>query len=160
MSQSFDIFLAEFAAAKGLQVEPGTYALEFESDDHQVVVMPHPAHPERLMVEVSVAELGQDGLGVELAPLLLQINEVARFEHDWSIFMDSVMSVSIGTCLPLSGLSMGDVEALIVDGLDRAHALVSLLRAQAQQALNPQTADDVSKTPEVFAPESQGFLRG
>jgi hypothetical protein len=143
MSQAFEILLAEFTAAKGLQAEPGAYALEFVSDDHQVVVMPHPAHPERLLVEVTVAELGQDGLGVELAPLILQINEVARFEHDWAIYMDPQMQVSLGTSQPMTGLGLADVESLIVDGLDRARALLSLLRAQAQQA-QPTAAPDAA----------------
>ena len=157
MSQSFDIFLSEFAAAKGLKPEPGTYALQFESDDHQVVVMPHPIHPERLMVEVSVAELGQDGLAVDLSPLLLQINEVARFEHDWSIYMDTEMQVSIGTSHPFSSSSMMAVESLIVEGVDRARALVSLLRGAV---LQNQLVDKAPALSEVFVHESQGFLRG
>ena len=138
MNQAFETLLAEFAASKGLPVEPGAYALEFQSEEQQVIVMPHPKLQDHLMVEVGVAELGQDGLGEELASLLLQINEAARFEHAWSIFMDTRGAVTLGTCHPMGGLGLADVESLIVDGLDRARALLSLLQAQAQQVLDAQ----------------------
>jgi hypothetical protein len=157
MSQAFEILVAEFAAAKGLQAEPGSYALEFESEDHQVVVMPHPARQDHLMVEVSVAALGQDGLGEDLAPLLLQINEAARFEHEWSIFMDTRMEVTLGTCLASSGLSLAEMEGLIVDGLDRARALRDLLQAQTQQLMGDDAAQAALEVP---AGEPAGLLRG
>ena len=157
MTPAFQILMSEFAASKGLPVEPNAYALEFQSEDQQVIVMPHPARQDHLMVEVAVAELGQDGLGQELAPLLLQINEAARFEHEWSIFMDTRMEVTLGTCLASSGLSLAEMEGLIVDGLDRARALRDLLQAQTQQLMGDDAAQAALEVP---AGEPAGLLRG
>ena len=139
MSQSFEMLLAEFASAKGLAADPGAYALEFESDGHSVSLLPHPLHADRVLVEVSVAELGQDGLAVDLAPLLLQINEVSRFEHDWLIVMDGQMQVSISTVEPMLGLGVSELESLMLEGLERAQALLKFLEVQAQRALEGQT---------------------
>ena len=126
MSSLFDTLLKDFVTAKGLSADDATYGLEFESEGHTVMVVQHPLHEDRLLAEVSVAMLPVNPSADTLA-MLLQINEAARFEHDWAIYLDGEQQVSLSTTASLVGLSVGEMEALMLDGVERAQALQALL---------------------------------
>ena len=131
MSASFDTLLKDFAASKGLPADEATYGLEFESEGHSVMVVQHPLHEDHLLVEVSVAVLPVDPSAVLLA-MLLQINEAARFEHDWAVYLDGEQQVSLSTAAPLADLSLAEIEGLMLDGVERAQALQALLNELPQ----------------------------
>lgn len=126
MSSPFDTLLKEFVTSKGLPADEASYGLEFESEGHTVMVVQHPLHEDRLLVEVTVAVLPANP-SADLLAMLLQINEAARFEHDWAIYLDGEQQVSLSTTASVAGLSVAEMEALMLDGVERAQALQALL---------------------------------
>jgi hypothetical protein len=133
MSQAFNVLLQEFAAAHGLPSEDSAYGLEFECEGLGVYLVGHPLHPDRVLVEVQVAVLPDDPDPARLA-LLLQINEAARFEHDWVITMDGQMQVSLSTSAELAQLTVQSLESLMLDGVERGLLLKDLLSSAADAA--------------------------
>jgi len=128
MSTAFQILLNDFATARNMAIEPGSYGLEFECEGHTVMVVEHPLHADHVLAEVTVASLPPDPPARALA-LILQINEAARFEHDWTILLDGEQQVTISTRVSLTGLSDAGLEALMADGVTRAQALLDLLNS-------------------------------
>lgn len=131
MSQAFQILLQEFAASHGLPSQDSAYGLEFECEGLGVYLVGHPLHPDRVLVEVQVAVLPDDPDAARLA-LLLQINEAARFEHDWVITLDGQMQVSLSTSTDLAQLTVQSLETLMLDGVERGLLLRDLLGSAAQ----------------------------
>lgn len=132
MNDGFEILLKEFAEARGMVVDASVFGLEFECEGQTVNVVAHPLHDDQALVEVSVASLPIDASPSTLA-LLLQINEAARFEHDWILLMDPELTVSLSTRVPVAGLGVAALEALMLDGVARAQAVAELLETLTQQ---------------------------
>ena len=151
MNTLFQSLLREFSSAKGMQADEAAYGLEFSCDGHQVTVIGHPRHEDELMVSISVASL-EGELDPRVATLLMQINEVARFEHDWSIFMDAEQQVSMGMCAALPSMTVADLEALMLDGVERASVLLNML--SGMQTSNPKAS------PALEVPRDIMQLRG
>jgi hypothetical protein len=126
MPLNFQDFIKEFAQSKGLDSDEQSIGLEFECEGHSVTLFQHPKHEHFLMADVSVAILSAHP-PVEQLALLLQINEVARFEHDWAIVLDSAQQVSLTSSTDFSSMSVADLEALMLDGVERAQVLQSML---------------------------------
>ena len=126
MNSTFDILLNEFAQAQGLDVAPSTRGIEFECEGNRVYIVQHPLHNDYLLAEVTVTAFEEIPPASVLA-LMMQINEAARFKHDWFIVMDSEWQVNITTSTPLSGLVVAQLEALMLDGVTRAQELQSML---------------------------------
>jgi hypothetical protein len=126
MNATFDILLNEFAQGQGLEVAPSTRGIEFECEGNRVYIVQHPLHNDHLLAEVTVTAFEEIPPASVLA-LMMQINEAARFEHDWFIVMDSEWQVNITTSTPLSGLVVAQLEALMLEGVTRAQALQRLL---------------------------------
>ena len=137
MSSPFEVLLQEFAASKGMEMDATSFGLEFECEDVQVFVLHHPLHEDRVLCEVRVAALDEEP-GAAVLSLLLQINEAARFEHDWTIVMDGDLAVSLTTTALLQGMNVAELEALMLDGVERAQVLKGMLQellsASAQEA--------------------------
>lgn len=128
MASAFQLLLNEFATSRGLVTEPSAYGLEFECEGHTVMVVEHPLHADHLLVEVTVSSLPADPPARALA-LILQINEAARFEHDWTILLDGEQQLTLSSRAPLAGLSGAALEALMADGIGRAQTLLELLKS-------------------------------
>ena len=145
MSSPFEVLLQEFAASKGMEMDANSFGLEFECEDVQVFVLQHPLHEDRVLCEVRVAALDEEP-GAAVLSLLLQINEAARFEHDWTIVMDGDLEVSLTTTAFLQGMNVAGLEALMLDGVERAQVLKGMLQevmaAPAQD--NAQSSSPVS----------------
>ena len=127
MSSPFEVLLQEFAASKGMEMDANSFGLEFECEDVQVFVLQHPLHEDRVLCEVRVAALDEEP-GAAVLSLLLQINEAARFEHDWTIVMDGDLEVSLTTTAFLQGMNVAELEALMLDGVERAQVLKGMLQ--------------------------------
>jgi len=145
MTDAFEILLKEFAAARGMVVDASVFGLEFDCEGHTVNVVAHPLHDDQVLVEVSVATLPVDAPASTLA-LLLQINEAARFEHDWTLLMDSELTVSLSTRMPVAELGVAALEALMLDGVTRAQAVVDLLETIGRQGDSREQVDDAEAT--------------
>ena len=107
--------------------------MDFECEGQGVYLVGHPLHPDRVLVQVQVAVLPDDPDPARLA-LLLQINEAARFEHDWVITMDGQMQVSLSTSAELAQLTVQSLESLMLDGVERGLLLKDLLSSAADAA--------------------------
>lgn len=81
---------------------------------------------------------------VDQLALLLQINEVARFEHDWAIVLDSAQQVSLTSSTDFSTMSVADLEALMLDGVERAQVLQSMLLQLQDIPMAKDTAPSLS----------------
>lgn len=148
MNYSFDALFREFATAKGFDAGTSAHGLEFECDGVSVWIVPHPLHEDRVLAEVSVLSFDGEPPATLLA-LMLQINETARFEHDWSIVMDAALDVSLTTSVPLSGLTVAQLESLMLDGVERGQ----LLQAMLTEVLAPQDeAGSPTPMPESLDP--------
>ncbi|MEN9773332.1 MAG: hypothetical protein RL322_402 [Pseudomonadota bacterium] len=145
MNDAFEILLKEFAAARGMVADSSVFGLEFDCEGHTVNVVAHPLHDDQVLVEVSVATLPVDPPASTLA-LLLQINEAARFEHDWTLLMDPELTVSLSTRLAVAGLSVAALEALMLDGVTRAQAVADLLETIGGQDDARVQVDDAEAT--------------
>lgn len=150
MPSVFQLLLNDFATARGMTIEPNSYGLEFESEGHTVMVVEHPLHTDHFLTEVTVATLSTEPPAQALA-LILQINEAARFEHDWTILLDGEMQVTISTRAALAGLGHGDLEALMADGVGRAQALLGLLN-RLDEATGQALPDGDGQAREVLMP--------
>jgi hypothetical protein len=128
MNTIFNILINEFAQSKGLDIAPSTQGLEFECEDTRVYIVQHPLHNDRLLAEVTVTTF-EDEPTASLLALMMQINEAARFEHDWLIVMDPEWQVSLTTSITLPGLNATQLEAWMLDGVNRAQTLQSMLEA-------------------------------
>ena len=126
MTQAFQTFLQDFAQSKGVASGEQSIGLEFECEGHSVTLFQHPKHENLLIADVSVVILSAHPPAQQLA-LLLQINEAARFEHDWSILLDAAQQVSLTGSANFSSMSVADLEALMLDGIERAQVLQAML---------------------------------
>lgn len=142
MNPTFNELLQDLMRAKGMDPAQGGIGLEFEADGLQVYAVQHPLHPDRGLVEVALHQLNELDQG-RVAPLLMHLNEAARFEHDWTIVMDSEGVVLLSTVAWLPALRAPDLEALMAEGIDRALALQTTLEAllQAQPQSEPSDQD-------------------
>lgn len=132
MNTTFQRLMQDFASLKGLTWASESLGLNFETETAEILVLPHPLDPDRALVEVAVRELN-DLDQSRLAPLMLQINEVARFEHDWRIVMDEQGLVILCTDLALAPLRAEDLDTLLADGLDRGQLLQDLIESALQE---------------------------
>lgn len=132
MTYAFDALLQEFATAKGFDASGSAQGLEFDCEGIQVWIVQHPLHENRLLAEVGVTTWEELPPASVLA-LVLQINEAARFEHDWSIVMDGSLTIHLSTSVALEGLTLAQLEALMLDGVERGQLLQGLL----SEALTP-----------------------
>lgn len=131
MNEHFQALIQDFATLKGLAWTPDSLGLNFETETAEVFVLPHPLHEDRALVEVALRQLNELDQG-RLAPLMLQINELARFEHDWRIVMDSEGVVILCTEVALTELRAENLDSVLADGLDRGQALQELLESALQ----------------------------
>lgn len=146
MNEHFQALIQDFAKLKGLDWTPDSLGLSFETETSEVFVLPHPLHEDRALVEVALRQLNELDQG-RLAPLMLQINELARFEHDWRIVMDAEGVVLLCADAALTDWRAENLESVLADGLERGQALQDLLESALQEeaatgmaGLNPEGA--------------------
>jgi len=140
MSSLLNSLLSDFAASHGLPFPPDALGLEFSTGEMRVLITGHPRRPDHLLVQVQLPAYG-DGVQPPPASALLflhQINEAARFEHDWIITISTEMEIQMHQDLPVATLSESDLAESLGEGIERAETLLSLLRPM----LNPDGALD------------------
>jgi hypothetical protein len=127
--EQFQLLLRDFAQAQGLQTSEEAWGLEFEADGSTVLVMSHPRQDEYLMVEVQVSDLSERAEPLSAATLMMlhQINDAARLEHGWFITISAEQTLQIQYSQPVAQTDASQLEALLAEGIDRAHALLSLI---------------------------------
>lgn len=131
MKTPFNILMQDFLSGKGMDYSEDARGLEFESDGVGVYITQHPLHDHLALLEATVVvftELEQS----RWAPLMLQINEAARFEHDWSLVMDQAGQVVLFTTLPLAGTTVAQVELALSDGVERAQTFSNMINELVQ----------------------------
>lgn len=157
MSGQFESLVRGFAESKGLPPDDVSAGIEFVTDQESLLVVPHPARDDLLIIEVNVAEFGPDAepLSREGLFLLHQINESARFEHDWLITIGSEGALQIHSTRSVSDTDVPGLEALMSEGLERAESLRDLLASMG-------SSDGPDQAVDAAAPSQFGgpFIRG
>jgi hypothetical protein len=105
----------------------GALGLVFEADPHTVRVFPHPGRAHWMLTEVEVAELFEwEQLPHEF---LNQLNHAARLEHSWVASVGEDRRLVLHGAHPIAATSAAELEALMVEGIQRAEALATLWRS-------------------------------
>lgn len=135
---SFVALMQAFQAFVHVKVENPSdpVGLEFKAQGHTARVMPHPTRPSGLLVEIDVCAAGESNAA---ALLLHRLNYLARFAHTWSMAIDDDDVVVIYTTRTIASTDSGALEALIVDGLNRATAIQRLWEQQLIGMKTPTT---------------------
>lgn len=154
MNPSWTELLQAFASAHGLAVDAEAAVVEFDFQGLGVIIGPHPLHDDRLIAEVDVIEFDIEPEARHLA-LILQINEAARFEHDWTIVIDGDRRVLLYTTGRSGDMTPATLEQLISEGIDRALALQTLL--DAAQESDPAAPGQDAPRADIASPQ---FIRG
>lgn len=137
VSTSFVALIQAFQAFVKVEVNhlDDPIGLEFSAQGHTVRVMPHPTQASALLVEVDVCAVGDPNAA---APLLMhRINYAARFTHGWSVAIDADDEVVIYTTRAIARTDAGALEALMVDGIERATAIQQLWSQQSTATSAP-----------------------
>jgi hypothetical protein len=137
--------LATYTGLEGLNVN-GAEGLVFEAEPHTVVVFPHPGIEHWLLAEVDVIQIQ----AWEQLPhaLLNQLNEAVRLEHGWTATLRDDQRLVLHTARPVASTSAAELEALMVDGIERAEALATVCQAAARS------------DPDSPAPEGDPYRQG
>lgn len=148
MSGQFESLMQGFAESKGLPTENVSAGIEFVTDQDSLVVVPHPARDDLLIIEVNVDDFGPDAepLSREALFLLHQINESARFEHDWLITIGGDGAVQIHCTRAVGDTDVPGLESLMSEGLERSDSLRSLLASLGQSEVSNKPEDDTPST--------------
>ncbi len=131
-----DSLLKETADRFGLPFESGSAGLEFEAGPFVANMLVHPVQPQQLLVQVAVMTLGED-TDPRLYRVMHQLNELARFEHEWIITVDIDGEVFLSRTVPIQASTAAMLEDLLGDAIGRAE---HLQRALSQSVADPQVA--------------------
>ncbi len=148
MADQFRALIESFAKGKSLSVDGEASAIEFECDDQTVLVIEHPKLTDHLLIEVELSAAAGDGnaLAPEALLLLHQLNESARFEHDWVVTISAEGTLQIHCSRLISSVDPSSLELLMAEGLDRGDALQALVASVretgAATAQNPGAQTD------------------
>jgi hypothetical protein len=121
---------AEFAQLPG-EVGDDSIGISFEIEAHSVSVLPHPELAEQLVVEVDVCSIGTSREAGEPLALVHRLNYAARFEHGWIAAIGPDDRLVLFTTRAIANTSPGELEALIVLGLEKAEAIDALCKEAA-----------------------------
>ena len=142
MKTPFNILMQEFLSGKGMDYSEDARGLEFESDGVGVYITQHPLHDHLALLEATVVVLNELEQS-RWAPLMLQINEASRFEHDWSLVMDQAGQVLLFTTLPQAGTTVAQVEQSMTDGVERAQSMSNMINELVQtEVVSPTSGED------------------
>ena len=119
---------AEFAQMPG-EVADDAIGISFDTDAHAVRVLPHPDRAEQLVVEVDVCAIGPSSEAAAPLALVHRLNYAARFEHAWLAAVDPDDRLVLFTTRNIAATDPGELESLIVAGLEKAEALGELWRS-------------------------------
>ena len=86
----------------------------------------HPTQPDQLLVQVAVATLEQ-GTDPRLYRLLHQLNELARFEHQWLITVDLDGELFLSRTVAVQACTSIMLEEFLAEAIDRAEQLSRLM---------------------------------
>lgn len=141
MSHLYQTFIQEFMISKGLEYSDHALGLEFECDETGVLIMQHPLHHDQVLIEATVAPMNRLQQA-QVAPLLLQLNEEARFEHAWSVVMDMEGQVFLWSSFALQGALLSQLEEYIAEGVERARVLSNMLNLLADETASGSIQDE------------------
>jgi hypothetical protein len=128
MSQNrFRILLDEFCTALQIPKNVDASGVEFEAEGYRVLIAHNPRDEERLFIGVSVMNLAEPSAALLMA--LHQLNLQSRLEHDWVISVDAAHWLSVHTQKPLQACDAEALQALMVEGIERAQVLRNLCEA-------------------------------
>ena len=143
-STAFDVLLQEFCADVGLTLDGRKEGIEFEADQHVVLITTDPRQSDRILIDVTVQVL--EALDPRLMIALHQLNDSARLQHDWVISIGVDDRLRIHTQKDLASCRPSDLQTVFTEGIERAQALQTLFETfeQAGESGSPIAASAVS----------------
>lgn len=124
---------------------------EFETDEHVLRCLPHPADPTRYLLEADVCTISPSGLqDAGLLLMLHQLNEAAALSTGWTLLIDTELQVRIQRSLALEGATALQLEGDLGDALERAQGLQQLIdRYQRERQPNGQGPEAAALDPRL-----------
>jgi len=130
MTEQFVSLLQDFIRHTGLPAQASAVGVTWSCETFTVCVLPHPRREEQLIVDAEVGPMDPEVPNREALLLLLhQVNDAARFEHDWFITIDGESKLRVQCTREVGRTTAVDLEALLVECVDRAEALDALITA-------------------------------
>lgn len=129
MPSQFDALLNSFAKSKGLALGQEPVGVEFSTERQSLAVTAHPVAGDLLVVEVAITDpaIRAAEMPQSIWLVLLQINDAARMEHDWTISVDAEGIIRLGCLRHIAETDLSTLEALMGEGLERAESLTDLI---------------------------------
>lgn len=164
-TSQYQALIKDFATHAGLEAFQDEQAIgvDFEVNGYVCRVLPHPQQEERLSVEVDVCRFSSEQAQPSQleASLLLRLNALSRTEHDWTLGLDEDGHLILWTWREVAATPPAELEALLVEGIDRAEALHAALRPISDKSGAAESASHEAEHRTSAEPlEPIGALRG
>jgi hypothetical protein len=128
----FQALVADFSQSIQIPHETDADLLSIVVGEMQALVRPHPLNSDHIAVVIEALPLEAEGelssLPADKLLLLHRLNNAAWTEHEWQILVDDNNWLGLRAIRDIGAVSAKILEEWIVDGLERARALVELWR--------------------------------
>jgi hypothetical protein len=128
----FQALVNDFSKSIQIPHETDADMLSIVVADMQALVRPHPLNSDHIAVVIEALPLAAEGelpsLPADKLLLLHRLNSAAWTEHEWQILVDDNNWLGLRAIRDLGAVSAKTLEEWIVDGFERAQALVELWR--------------------------------
>lgn len=132
MSQAFQAVVEGVCGVLGLEWMPGSSGIEFSTDVLQISVTELSEREGHLHLDVQLKAPSLNPQLVERHLMLLHnINEAARFEHDWVVSVGVDGTIRIHCCLLISATDATVLQLRMAEGIERGEALLAILEDTA-----------------------------
>jgi hypothetical protein len=121
---AFQKLLGEFAELLGASTDQVTTALEFESEERTVKVLPHPANEQDFIIEVEVGTL-EEPLHGAASMAFMDLPGSSVGSDAWHLLLLDGERMILKKTIPVQGTTAHDLEAVMSEALDKAEELHS-----------------------------------
>jgi len=142
---AFQKLLGEFAELLGASTDQVTTALEFESEERTVKVLPHPANEQDFIIEVEVGML-EEPLSGAPSMAFMDLPGSSVSSDAWHLLLLDGERMILKKTIPVHGTTAHDLEAVMSEALDK----VEEIQAAPSLSDHPLKVEDI-KNPLHFA---------
>lgn len=128
----FQALVSDFSQSIQIPHESDADVLSIVVGEMQALVRPHPLNSDLIAVVIEALPLAAESellrLPADKLLLLHRLNSAAWTEHEWQILVDDNNWLGLRAIRDIGAVSAKILEEWIVDGFERAQALVELWR--------------------------------
>ena len=118
----FQKLLGEFAELLGASTDQVTTALEFESEERTVKVLPHPANEQDFIIEVEVGML-EEPLSGAPSMAFMDLPGSSIGSDAWHLLLLDGERMILKKTIPVHGTTAHDLEAVMSEALDKVEEI-------------------------------------